>query len=285
LIVSATAAAQNLPNATIEIVKDTPKIKVHTLVSAGDMFANASHVIELKSQLIVIDGQFFAQYGKELRAFTDSLGKPVTRFYVSHDHPDHYLGAGDAFPDVKVLALKETKDAIDRDGQAGLEARQKQMGPMIASKLFKPTAVVATGTELIDGVSFVFEKWTDNEAEVSLVVKLPELGVIVTQDIVYNHVHLFISGPTQGWKNALQKLKRSEGYTVFLPGHGRPASRSTIDEDIAYLDTVDALLKSSKTKEAYKAGLAAAYPNYAALGLVDIYWPILRPGDTAAPAQ
>ena len=64
------------------------------------MFANTSHIIELPSQLILVDGQFFAPYAAELKDYVDRLGKPVTRFYISHEHPDHYIGFGDAFPDV-----------------------------------------------------------------------------------------------------------------------------------------------------------------------------------------
>ena len=266
---------QKLPKATISVVKNSGTVKVHTLLAPGDMFANTSHIIELPTQLIIVDGQFFAQYAQELKTYVDSLGKPVTRFYISHDHPDHFIGFGDAFPDVKVYALKETKDFIVQNGQSILTERQKQLGQIIASKLNVPKFEVNPGTEIIDGVPFIFEQSNDNEAANSLVIKLPSLGIYIAQDIVYNNVHLFITGPTNGWKNALNKIKTESSYDIILCGHGKTADKTVIDNDIAYLNKVDEILNESKTKEAYKTKLLAAYPNYAAAALLDIYLPFL----------
>jgi len=101
--------AQNIPTGNSWTVTQNKDVKVHTYMSPTAMFANTSHIIELKNELIIVDGQFFAPYALELKKLTDSLGKPVTRFYISHDHPDHFIGFGDAFPNVKVYALAETK--------------------------------------------------------------------------------------------------------------------------------------------------------------------------------
>lgn len=56
LTISNMVNAQALPKATISVVKDNGKVKVHTLVTPGDMFANTSHVIELPTQLIIVEG-------------------------------------------------------------------------------------------------------------------------------------------------------------------------------------------------------------------------------------
>lgn len=220
---------------------------------------------------IIVDGQFFAPYAWQLKAFTDSLKKPVTRFYISHDHPDHYIGFGDAFPNVAVYALEETKAGIEKAGQETLKQRQEKFGPIIAKTLKTPTHVQKTGTEIIDGVSFIFERSTDNEAAVSLVIKIPEIRAYIAQDIVYNKTHLFISGSTLGWRKALQALKNEPQYTLILPGHGKPTGRSVIDEDLKYLDVVDKVLATTNTKKEYRSKILAAYPDYAGEHLMDIY--------------
>lgn len=263
--------SQDLPKANVYSVAETKNTKIYTLVSPADMFANTSHVIELPHELIIIDGQFFAPYVWQLKAFTDSLKKPVTRFYISHDHPDHYLGFGDAFPNAQVYALEETKAGIEKGGPAALKQRQEQFGPIIAKTLRVPTHVQHTGKEVIDGVTFLFEKSVDNEAAVSLIIKIPEAKAYVAQDIVYNKTHLFISGNTAGWKKALKTLERETEFTLILPGHGNPIDRSVIAEDLQYLATVDKILAESNTKEEYKTKLLNAYPGYAGVGLIDIY--------------
>jgi glyoxylase-like metal-dependent hydrolase (beta-lactamase superfamily II) len=268
-------ADPTLPPMTNRTVYEGAGLKIHTLISPPDFFANTTHVIELPTQLLVIDGQFFAPYGAEVRGFADSLGKPVTRFYISHDHPDHYLGFGDAFPDVPVYALPQIGASIRAEGPAALAARQQAFGPLIARTLNLPRYDVAEGTETVDGVTFAFSTAHDNEAAVSLVIRLPEHGVAIVQDIVYNGVHLFVTGPTTGWRKALESLKADPGVSLVLPGHGEPGGKEIIDVSLAYLDTVDALVAQRVDSAAYKASLLDRYPAYGGAALIDIYLPIL----------
>ena len=263
--------AQELPKGTHWTVIESKGVKVHTYMSPGVMFANTSHVIELKDELIVVDGQFFAPYALELKAFTDSLKKPISRFYISHDHPDHYIGFGDAFPEVPVYALAETKEAIERDRPSVLSQRQAQFGPMIAKNLKAPTVVQAPGTEKIGRTKFIFEKSVDNEAAVSLVIKIPALGVYVAQDLVYNQTHLFISGDTKGWERALQSIIDQKRYDLVLSGHGKEGGASLVRDNLAYLAFVNQAILESKNQAEFKARIMEKYPHFAGEQLIDIY--------------
>lgn len=263
--------AQNIPIGSSWTVIKNKNVKVHTYMSPTAMFANTSHIIELKNELIIVDGQFFAPYALELKKFTDSIGKPVTRFYISHDHPDHFIGFGDAFPDVKVYALAETKTSIEQTGQGVLEQRQAQFGPMIATKLNKPSVIQQPGEETIGDVKFIFEKSLNNESTVSLVIKLPELGVYIAQDIVYNKIHLFIEGDTKGWETALNKIIKEKTYKIILAGHGKEGGEKLLKENLTYLAFVNETITKSKNKEEFKAAIIKKYPEYGGEQLVDIY--------------
>lgn len=271
LAMSNQAMSQELPKASVQLATQTQKLKIYTLVAPPEMFANTTHVIELPHELIIVDGQFFAPYAQQVKALADSLKKPVTRFYISHGHPDHYIGFGDAFPDVPVYALEETKKEIEKEGPETLKKRQEQFGGIIARSLHIPEHMQQPGKEIIDGVTFIFEKSQDNEAAVSLVIKVPEAKTCIAQDIVYNKVHLFISGNSDGWRKALKKVAGEHQYTLILPGHGNPSNPSVIEEDLKYLDFVDKTLAGSKSKEEYKSKILAAYPDYGGVHLIDIY--------------
>jgi glyoxylase-like metal-dependent hydrolase (beta-lactamase superfamily II) len=264
-------SAQELPMAGIVQSVKTKKINIYTVAAPPQMFTNTTHVIELPHELIVVDGQFYAPYAQQVKKLTDSLNKPVARFYISHDHPDHYLGFGDAFPNTAVYALEETKEAIDKAGQQVLEQRQKQFGGIIAKSLNKPSHIQKTGKEVIDGVTFIFEKSLNNEDAVSMVIKIPEVKTNILQDIVYNKTHSFISGSTVGWRKAIQKEEAQKQYSLILPGHGNPSDRSIFETNLKYLDFVDKTLSESKSKEEYKAKLLAQYPDYGGDHLIDIY--------------
>jgi ribonuclease BN (tRNA processing enzyme) len=263
--------AQNISIGSSWTVIKNKNVKVHTYMSPTAMFANTSHIIELKNELIIVDGQFFAPYALELKKFTDSIGKPVTRFYISHDHPDHFIGFGDAFPDVKVYALAETKTSIEQTGQGVLEQRQAQFGPLIATKLNKPSVIQQPGEETIGNVKFIFEKSLNNESTVSLVIKLPELGVYIAQDIVYNKIHLFIEGDTKGWETDLNKIIKEKTYKTILAGHGKEGGEKLLKENLTYLAFVNETITKSKNKEEFKAAIIKKYPEYGGEQLVDIY--------------
>lgn len=264
-----------LPTAKTYLVKDTGMVKVHSLVSPSPMFANATHIIELPNELILVDGQFFDQYGQEFRSLADSLKKPITRFYVTHDHPDHYLGMGDAFADVLVYALPEIIDSLAEHGSKELAEKQLHMGNLIASRLSVPTQIVQPGEEIIDGVKFIFERVLNTESPTTLVIKLPELQIAIVQDILYHNTHAFITGSLDGWKTAITALREDDAYDTYLPGHGKPADKSDLDNALAYLEKVEAIQINTNNSEQYKKEVLAAYPNYAGAKLIDIYIPIL----------
>ncbi|XHR96083.1 hypothetical protein ACFJIV_05190 [Mucilaginibacter sp. UC70_90] len=111
-----------------------------------------------------------------------------------------------------------------------------------------------------------------------MVIKLPELGIVIAQDILYHNAHAFITGPVDGWKTALKELRASDGYDVILPGHGTPADKAAIDNALIYLDKSCEIFSKTNNAEEYKQALLAAYPSYAAAKLIDIYSPILFGG-------
>ncbi len=68
-------------------VKEIGTTNIHSYTSPQDgLFVN-THIIEDADSLVVIDGQFFLDYAREVADYIDELGKPVERFVLSHIHP------------------------------------------------------------------------------------------------------------------------------------------------------------------------------------------------------
>jgi len=168
-------------------------------------------------------------------------------------------------------SLSKTKTSIEQTGQGVLEQRQAQFGPMIATKLNKPSVIQQPGEETIGNVKFIFEKALNNESTVSLVIKLPKLGVYIAQDIVYNKIHLFIEGATKGWETALNKIIKEKTYKIILAGHGKEGGEKLLKENLSYLAFVNETITKSKNKEDFKAAIIKKYPEYGGEQLVDIY--------------
>jgi glyoxylase-like metal-dependent hydrolase (beta-lactamase superfamily II) len=262
----------------IMVVKQDGDVRIHTFVSsfAYDNIANATHIIETRNQLVLIDGQFLVPYAKAFREYADSLGKPIERLYVSHRHPDHWFGLGAAFSDVTSYALPETLDFIRDHGEESRRDHWK-LGDLVPDQISVPQKAAGLGTEIIDGVRYVFDRVTETEIDYHLTVRLPDLGVYFTQDLLYSGTHLYLTQHMDHWIQVLQEMLVSD-YELFLPGHGLPADKNEVARNIEYLSAARQAIGNGLGGDAFQDFMLQRYPERKCPGIFDIYIPRLFDG-------
>ena len=263
-------------------VFDQDIVTIHTLTSPVDFFANTTYLIETENSLVAVDAQFLLPMAADMRAYADELGKPIDRMFITHEHPDHFLG-GEAFADVRMYALGEVSNRIAEIGQAEVDEKQADFGPdFIASSFVVPEAV-EPGTIEIDGITLELEKYLDAEAPVQLVVKIPGSGAIITGDIVYSGVHLIMAGQPETWIPVLEQLAATaEEYPLVLPGHGDPTDPSEYEVNIAWLNTAAELTTTAQSADEFKQGLIDAFPGRPMEAAIDFVTPFLFPAEVEA---
>src|SRR5215472_8618105 len=136
---------------------------VHTYTAPEAGWRANSHVIELASQAVLFDAPLTEEHAREVLAVAGSLGKPVTRLYISHAHPDHFASA--ALVPAPSYALGPVKQLIDHSGdlriQRGYACTPGHAGvPLPPSRLIDH-AVTPGGEETLDGVLLHFEAVAD----------------------------------------------------------------------------------------------------------------------------
>lgn len=281
LVISAALFAQPLAADTRETgatvtVKQFGDISVHSYLAPVQAFANNTHIIETTKSLVLIDTQFLLPMAMDFRAYADSLGKPIERVLITHEHPDHFLGS-QAFADVDVYALAEVAAKIKTNGQTEIDEKSAQFGEAIATSFIIPKELSA-GTDNIDGVVFEFEKLMNAEADVQLIIKLPEQGVIATGDIVYSGVHLILAGQPPTWIEALARLEEETAeFALVLPGHGATTDPSVYKGNIAWLTRAGGLLGTAKTGDEFKTGMVEAFPELTMDSAIDFIIPYVFP--------
>ncbi len=265
-------------------VQDLGDITVHSYLAPEQVFANNTHIIETANSLVLIDTQFLLPMALDFRAYADNLGKPIDRVIITHAHPDHFLGS-EAFADVDVYALPEVAASIEANGQAEVDEKQAEFGAAIASTYVVPMSL-EPGTLEIDGVTFEFVLVTNAEAEIQVVTKLPDYGVVSVGDIVYSGTHLILAGNPPTWIGALENLKaEGDSYPVVLPGHGATADPSVYDANIAWLAKAGELMGTATSGEEFKAGMVDAFPELGMVAAIDFVLPFLFPGDDAGAME
>ncbi|MCH5671073.1 MBL fold metallo-hydrolase [Streptomyces gilvus] len=221
----------------------------------------AARQARVRARIVAVDAQYALGYADEVVAYARALGKPIDRLVVSHAHPDHFHGA--ARFGAPVHALPAVRDQIAAQGDS-----QDPTGTLIPVTDVTPTVEISPGTE-VDGVPFVFEAVAGGESADELVIRLPEQGVLVAQDLVYHAVHLFLGNDDiDGWRKAVDALAADTSYDTILAGHGLPATPAVYGELRG--DLADARELLGEDGEAYKKAILERYPSYGGPFLIDL---------------
>ena len=241
--------------------------KIHTFVAPLDQMGNATHVIEGVNSLIVIDTQYTLPMAKSFKNFVDSLNKPIEYIFITHSHPDHYLGL-EAFINcnnpINVGALIKTIEEIEQSGQQMLNQSIKTMGSsMMASNIIIPNIIVEPGLYDWEGIQLDIRSVVMTESSDNMVIFIPALNAIIVQDLVYNHMHLWVAERNfNNWINWLKQLKQTE-FDTLLVGHGYPTcDRNIIDDNIYYLQMAKNLLNNKVTVQKFDQQMIEAFPDF-----------------------
>ncbi len=257
------------------VARHAGDVRIHTFVAsfAGDNIANATHIVESRNSLVLVDGQFLVPYAKQFRQYADGLGKPIERLYLSHRHPDHWFGIGAAFADVPIYALSETATFIKEHGEDSRNDHWK-LGSLVPSTVVVPQEIVKPGEDIVDGVRYLFEEVTDTEIDALLAIKLPDLGVQFVQDLIYSGTHLYLTSHLRNWSRVLEEMLLSD-YDLFMPGHGLPADKNEVARNIEYLASAGEAIANGLANAAFKDFMLRRYPERKCPGIFDIYLPRL----------
>jgi glyoxylase-like metal-dependent hydrolase (beta-lactamase superfamily II) len=268
-----------LPDPLIMVARQAGNVRIHTFIAAftGGNIANATHIVESETRLVLVDSQFLAPYARRFREYADSLGKPIERLYLSHRHPDHWFGSGTAFSDVEIHALPETASFIEEHGEDSRTDHWK-LGDLAPERVVVPKGIAGPGECSIDGVRYLLSRVTETEVDFHLTIKLPDLGVCFAQDLVYSGTHLYLTRDTAHWIRVLEDLLTSD-YDLFMPGHGLPADKIEVARNVEYLAAARQAIADGLTGEGFKDFLVRRYPERRCPGIFDTYLPRLF-GDT-----
>jgi glyoxylase-like metal-dependent hydrolase (beta-lactamase superfamily II) len=242
------------------------KATIHSYMAPPDGELTTSQIIETEHAVVVVDAQLLRPYAQEVRSYIDRLGKPINRIILSHPHVDHALGL-EYFQDVPIYALAEVKGEWEATGEWNRQYKKNEVGDLAADVTVMPTHILSEGTEVIDGLTFVFKKVVNAESPFSLLIELPELKTVVAQDLVYNNVYLCVgiknregSYMFDGWIQNLEALQ-GQDYETVLAGHGEPTDSSIFPKLVDYIKVAKQTFESNPGPEKMKATMIEAFPT------------------------
>ncbi|GAB3677064.1 quinoprotein relay system zinc metallohydrolase 1 [Salinisphaera aquimarina] len=185
--------------------------------------SNTSFIVTADG-VVVIDTGPSRLYGQAMRAAIAKVtDKPVVQVYITHAHPDHFLG-NNAFEDVPIGALPGTIDMA------------RQIGADLASNLYNLVGAAMRGTSAVvpteaveDGQVVNFGKHelqligTSGHTDADLMVLDKTTGVLFAGDIAFHdRAPTTPNADLDVWQAALAATEKRD-FKLIVPGHG-PAS-------------------------------------------------------------
>ena len=240
-------------------------LSVQTYTASDSGFDVNSHLIVGAHEALLVDAQFTRSEAKKVVEMVRESGRDLKTIFITHGHPDHYLGLEiltKKFPQAQVLATAEVIKDIQQTAPGKLDYWKPIYKSDLADSFVVPTAV-QTDSLTLEGEKIQIVKLGAGESESAAALYIPSLQTLVSGDLAYNKVHLWLAEDRpEGWLKNLDNIQNVGPIQTVLPGHGPAGSAEILKVDAEYIKTFLALTKPGAQKETALKNLKALYPDY-----------------------
>jgi glyoxylase-like metal-dependent hydrolase (beta-lactamase superfamily II) len=226
-----------------------------------------STLIMGRHDAVLIDPPLTTTQAGEIGDWIAASGRELRQIYITHGHGDHWFGAIpllQRFPGITVRATEGTVKLMEAQNDPTFRAEfwDRVFPGQLPTGELDVAVVDERGFEL-DGVELLPIEVGHTDTDATTMLHVPEMGLLVAGDVVYNGVHLYLteSGGVTGideWLAALDVAESLRAATV-IAGHKDPRAfdnPSQIQATRRYLTDARQLLQSAQSaQEFYQAML------------------------------
>ena len=237
---------------------DMDGFRLHVYLTQ-DALGDATTVVEGRDGLVILEMPLFKENLKEFAGYLKGLGKPVVKVVADY----HVGGVADYAPGQVVLVEGMSEFAKGAVYGGMLEGFKAAFGDAIDLREHAGhEEVPAEGRRIWAGVAFDFSRGASSD--------FPASSVVIGGRVCYTHfapakAHLSplqITGPEAvDAQLAALKAAAASGCTLFVGGHGAPATPAEVEFQIAYLEKLKSLVAENADAGALAAALSAAWPG------------------------
>ena len=194
----------------------------------------------------------------------------MTDVFITHGHGDHWFAAG-------LLAERFGARVVASAGTITQMHGSVAARPLLWDKLYAGlippstvTAVTVPANRLtLEGHDLVIVEVGHTDSDDTSVLHVPDLGLVVAGDAIYNGVHMYLGQSAVGgfgpWRDAIGTVEALEPRQIVTGHQNRrlddDAAR-TIAETRHYLDDAEELLRTENTATGFFDAKIARYPDH-----------------------
>ncbi|MGW7545056.1 MBL fold metallo-hydrolase [Streptomyces sp. NPDC054770] len=226
----------------------------------------ASTLIYGAENAVLVDPGFTTDQARALGDWVAGKNRNLTDIFITHGHGDHWFNTN-------VLAERFGARVVATEGTIGQMHANVAARPFVWDKVYPGipespvTAVTVPDNRFtLEGKDLVIVEAGYTDA--SSVLHVPELGLVVAGDVIYNGAHLYLSETSlaglDAWRQAIDRVA-SLGARAIVAGHQNSdlddAAARTIAETREYLDVAEELFGTQKTAVDYFNAMVERYPD------------------------
>ncbi|WP_342338204.1 MULTISPECIES: MBL fold metallo-hydrolase [unclassified Rhodococcus (in: high G+C Gram-positive bacteria)] len=238
----------------------------------GTFSPTTATIVSGPTEAVLIDAQYLEDDVRDLGDLIERTGKTLTTIYITHAHPDHYLGIGplmERFPEAKCVALPQVVEAM----KDNMEEHRQQWAMMFGDACVVSDALpdpIEGDTLYVDGSPLKIIEVKQADIHPTSIVHIPAIDAVVAGDAVYNEIHPMLGLATpKEWQDWLETVDLVEKLNprMIVAGHRRPdgddyATETMIAQTRAYIQDFAAAYETAKGAEDLIDAMSAKYPDH-----------------------
>jgi len=222
-------------------------LAIHSYTSGEPAAMSNSYLVSGDKEAFLFD---VVQMRHEAQAVVEMIqrsGKELRFVWISHAHPDHFLGLdviADAFPHVPIYSTEGVVADIGSDGPGLVKVLAQRWGADGPRRLVLPT-IFDGGRLTLEGAGIDIHTFSNGESRHLANLHLVDTRQMLTADIVYNRTHLFLREKhIEGWLAQLEEFEEfaTKNLGTLYPGHGHPGTAEMVTQTRRYLEEFRAAL-------------------------------------------
>jgi glyoxylase-like metal-dependent hydrolase (beta-lactamase superfamily II) len=230
----------------------------------------ASTLIYGSEDAVLTDPGMTEDQARALGDWVAARNRNLTDIFVTHGHGDHWFAAG-------LLAERFGTRVVASAGTIAQMHGNVAARPLLWDVLYQGippspvTAVTVPGNRFtLEGHDLVIVEVGHTDSDDTTVLHVPDLGLIVAGDVIYNGVHMYLgasaaAGSFGAWRDAIGKVEALEPRHI-VTGHQNSKLNDDAGRTIAqtrqYLDDADELLATETSAIGFFNAKVERYPDY-----------------------